>query len=263
MKYIGENLFPGDTYDTPETNRARLGSKIFGRWYFYWHNFNIFSQTGRCGQRGELDGNAQIFYSNQNFQLIERCGGRAHIRGLDILRKHKGPAVYLGNHMSLLETAVLHAILRPHHDFTFVIKESLMKIPHFRDIMTATRAITIGRSNPKEDLKIVLTEGKERLESGQSVMIFPQGTRTAVFDPAHFSSIGVKLAKTAGVPVIPVALKTDFLGNGKIIRDLGPMHPEKDVWFAFGEPMEITGNGKDQQQQVVDFIQKNLESWNK
>ena len=93
------------------------------------------------------------------------------------------------------------------------------------------------------------------------MIVFPQSTRSAEFDPAQFNSIGIKLAKSAGVPVIPLALKTDLIGNGKICRDLGPVYPEKEVRFEFGAPIEIEGNGQQQQQAVIDFISGCFKRW--
>ena len=73
----------------------------------------------------------------------------------------------------------------------------------------------------------------------------------------------MKLAKSAGVPILPFALKTDFIGNGKILRDMGPIHRNRAVCFTFGEPIEVAGNGKEELQQVISFIQNNLEQWRK
>ncbi len=266
MEEVKGNLFAGDSYDTPADAKRCWADRLFlgSRWYFYWKNFMIFSRSGRCAKRGELDGEHQIFYSNQNIKLIEECGGRIHLRGLDKLRALNGrPVVLIGNHMSLLETAVFHAIIRPYMDFTFVIKAALLDVPHFGDIMRGIGAIDVGRDNPREDLKTVLTRGKETLDSGKSVIIFPQSTRSVVFDPSKFNSIGIKLAKNAGVPIVPFALKTDFLSNGKLVRDLGPINRDKDVWFEFADPVEVTGNGKEAQQSIIDFIQSRLACWNR
>ncbi len=263
---VGENLFPGDSYDTPADHPRCLGDRLFlgSRWYFYIKNFTVFSRTGRCGKRGELDGNHQVYYSNQNFRLVEDCGGKIHLRGLNNLDLLNGkPAILMGNHMSLLETAIFHAIIRPRIDFTFVIKKQLLDVPHFGDIMRAINAIAVGRDNPRDDLRAVLNGGKEILEQGRSIIIFPQSTRSTVFDPAKFNSIGIKLAKSAGVPVVPFALKTDFLSNGKWLRDMGPVNRQNDVWFEFAPPVEVEGNGKETQQHIIDFIQNRLAQWSK
>jgi 1-acyl-sn-glycerol-3-phosphate acyltransferase len=156
----------------------------------------------------------------------------------------------------------MHGFLRPYMDFTFVIKPALMKTPFLCNIMRALDAIVVSRDNPRQDLKTVLEEGKKRLDAGRSVVVFPQGTRSVEFDPEKFNTIGVKLAKSAGHPVIPLALKTDFLQNGKYLRDLGPIKRDEDVWFEFGPAMEVTGNGRETQQAIIDFISDRLNKWN-
>ena len=256
------HIWGNGNYDTAPGNRRTFWSRVFGRWYFYWFNFDIFSKTGRLFRAGRCDGAAQIFHSSRNIRLIERCGGRVHVRGIENLEALNGaPVVLVGNHMSLLETGMLHSIVREHMDISFVVKASLMKVPFFRHILKSMNAIPVSRTNPREDLKTVLAEGKKKLESGCSMIVFPQSTRSAEFDPEQFNSIGIKLAKSTGVPVIPLALKTDFLSLGKICRDLGPVHPERAVRFEFGAPLTIEGNGQAQQQQVIDFISSCFKRW--
>lgn len=260
----GQYLFAGDAYDTPESMRKSMLYRLSlgSRWYFYLNNFGIFARTGRCGRRGRLDKERQIYYSNKNFRLVEKCGGRIHLRGLENLRDVSGePVVLIGNHMSLLETALFHAVAREYLDFTFVIKQSLLTVPFFRDIMRSLGAIPVGRENPRDDLRAVLGDGKKVLESGRSIIIFPQSTRSETFDAAKFNSIGIKLAKSAGVRVLPFALKTDFLGNGKYLRDMGPVRPKRGVYFEFAPARVVEGNGQALQQEIIGFIQSRLASW--
>lgn len=260
----GQYLFAGDAYDTPESMRKSMLYRLSlgSRWYFYLNNFGIFARTGRCGRRGRLDKERQIYYSNKNFRLVEKCGGRIHLRGLENLRDVSGePVVLIGNHMSLLETALFHAVAREYLDFTFVIKQSLLTVPFLRDIMRSLGAIPVGRENPRDDLRAVLGDGKKVLESGRSIIIFPQSTRSETFDAAKFNSIGIKLAKSAGVRVLPFALKTDFLGNGKYLRDMGPVRPKRGVYFEFAPARAVEGNGQVLQQEIIGFIQSRLASW--
>ena len=262
---MSEYMFHGlDSYDTPDNHPVSLVFKLMfkSRWYFYLRNFGTFVKSGRCAAKGKLDKDNQIHYSNDNIRLIEDCGSKVHLRGLDNLRELNGrPVVLIGNHMSLLETASLHAIIREYVDFGFVVKESLLHTAYIKDILNALGAFGVSRTNPREDLKKVLTEGKKVLQSGRSMIVFPQHTRTREFDREQFNSIGVKLAKSAGVPVVPMALKTDFLENGKLIRDLGPIRPEREVYFEFGPAMEIEGNGQAQQEYIENFISDAFVRW--
>ena len=142
-----------------------------------------------------------------------------------------------------------------------MVKESLLKYPFFGPVLGSREPIVVGRSNPREDLVAVLEGGEARLKQGRSVIVFPQSTRSSVFDPAHFNTIGVKLAKRAGVPVIPVALKTDAWGNGNLLKDFGPVDVKKTIHFEFGAPMRIEGTGKAEHQQITEFIINRLGVW--
>ncbi len=258
------NPFPGDSYDTAEnTPRSLFDRLLFGcRISFYLRNFYVFCRSGHLARTTEFGQVPQTRNSYDNIRITESCGGKFHLRGLDNIDRIPGPVVFIGNHMSLLETAVMHAFMRPRKDFCFVIKRSLLKVPFFGNIMRKLGCIAVDRVNPRDDFKTVMEEGKKRLKSGVSVIIFPQSTRSAVFDETQFNTIGVKLAKHAGVPVIPFALRTDFLANGSLIKDLGPIKRERPIWFEFGEPiLSVKGSGKEEQAQIVEFIKSRLTRW--
>jgi 1-acyl-sn-glycerol-3-phosphate acyltransferase len=163
--------------------------------------------------------------------------------------------------MSLLETVVLPIIVRPVRDVTFIVKESLLHYPVFKHIMRTREPIAVTRTNPRQDFKAVLEGGKERLERNISIIVFPQTTRTASFDPSEFNTIGVKLARSARVPVVPLALRTDAWGLGKWLKDFGRIDPTKIARFAFGEPLHIQGRGIEEHQAIIDFISSKLEEW--
>lgn len=256
--------FSQDSYDTPENYPRSIWDHILlgSRYSFYLRNFAVFAKVGSLAKAGVLTAKLQADYAVKNLRITESCGGKVHLRGLNNLELFPEPAVIIGNHMSLLETALLHAFVRPRRDFCFVIKRSLMDVPYFGHIMHFLRCIPVDRVNPRDDFKTVMEVGSQRLKEGKSVVIFPQSTRSAVFDPAQFNTIGIKLAKHAGVPVIPLALRTDFLANGRLVKDLGPLRRNNPVWFEFGKPFpKIQGSGKEEHAAVVQFIQERVKAW--
>jgi 1-acyl-sn-glycerol-3-phosphate acyltransferase len=163
--------------------------------------------------------------------------------------------------MSTLETFVLPVIIAPIKDATFVVKQSLVEYPVFKYVMRSRNPITVGRSNPRDDLRAVLEGGVERLKAGMSIIIFPQTTRTPVFAKEQFNTIGIKLAKRAGVPAVPIALRTDAWGNGRHLKDFGRIDPAKTVHFAFGKPLVIKDRGDEEHEQIIDFITGKLDEW--
>jgi 1-acyl-sn-glycerol-3-phosphate acyltransferase len=60
---------------------------------------------------------------------------------------------------------------------------------------------------------------------------------------------------------MPVAVKTDFWGNGRYLKDLGVINRSKPIHIVFGQPFSIQGTGKDEHKQVIDFIISHLREW--
>ncbi len=259
------NHFPGNTYDTPaDTTRFISDRLVFNsRLSFVVKFVNSLFQARKIALKGNYDTQQWIKSSVDIFKIIEGCGGRFHISGLDNIRKENDPVVFISNHMSTLETMVFPGIIAPNRPVTFVVKDSLVTHPLFGPIMRAREPIVVSRKNSREDLKTVLNRGKELLEQGISIVIFPQSTRSVEFKEKEFNSLGVKVAAKAGVKVIPTAIKTDFWGNGKFIKDIGHLDRKQSIYMTFGEPISIKGTGKEEQQQIIDFIKGNLDKWNK
>lgn len=210
-------------------------------------------------KNGSLDDYAWVYGSQWLADIFENIGGRIEIDGLRHL--NNGPYVIIANHMSTLETFLLPGIVRPAMPVTFVVKKSLTKMPVFGPIMRSRDPVTVERANPREDLAVVLNEGVARLNSGISLIIFPQHTRSLHFDPAKFNSIGTRLAAKADVPVIPLALKTDAWGQGKRIKELGRVRPDLPARFRFGAPLAITGKGRAEHNLITGFIRQNIADW--
>ena len=256
------NYFEEDIYQTPEGLRS-TGDKIFlnTRWYFVAKCFKFLLCKRRIALNGGFENDVWQKSSYEFIKLIESCGGKFSFSGLDNIRDLKEPVVYVSNHMSTLETFVFPCIMLMAGDVSFVVKRSLTTNYIFGPIMRATDPVVVNRKNPKEDLQQVLKKGKEYLQNGTSVVVFPQSTRSVKFDKSLFNSLGVKLAKSAGVKVVPVAIKTNFWENGKILKELGPIKRDNTIHMKFGEPISIEKNGKAEQEAIVDFICANLESF--
>jgi len=260
---ILEPFFTGDSYDTPDDKPRLLLDRLFlnTRWYFVGRYVGEVIISRSSAIKGYYDKKAWAESSYRIFNLIEDIGGRFHIRGLDNLRSCRAPLVIISNHMSTLETFVFPCIIAPLIEVTFVVKGSLVSHPLFGPVMRSRDPIVVKRENPREDFQTVMTRGKELLVRGTSIIIFPQSTRSAEFIPVEFNSLGIKLAKAAGVQVVPAAVKTDFWGNGKYLKDLGAINRTKPIHMVFGQPFSVQGTGKDEHKQVIDFIVSHLREW--
>lgn len=258
-----ERLADNDTYVTDPKRPRSFFSRLFlgPMIMFYPQVFWIILRSSRRAVRGNYSAGAWAESSLEIFRALENAGVRIAITGMEHIRNNRGPFVFIGNHMSTLETFILPCIIEPILPVTFVVKKSLTEVPIFGPIMRTRQPVVVGRTNPREDLKTVLQEGAARLSAGSSIVIFPQSTRSSVFNPEEFNTLGIKLALKASVPVIPIALKTDAWGTGRLVKDFGPIDTKKRVHFAFGEPMTITGRGAEEHQKVIEFISGKLRTW--
>ncbi len=252
--------FSGDSYITPP---LRIGwfARNFPSLAFH---FQFIRYTFACAwhaSRGNYGDDAWAASSLAMVRHLEQVGVKFEITGMDYLRQVDGPCLVVGNHMSSLETTVLPAIVQPIKHVTFVVKASLLNYPIFKHLMRSRDPVAVTTTDPRQDFKLMMEGGAERLARGTSLIIFPEGARSPQFNAARFNSIGVKLASRAGVPIVPLALMTDAWGMGKPIADFGRIDAARKVRFAFGPPMQVEGRGGTEQAAIIEFIQAKLDLW--
>jgi len=254
-------LFKNGVYKTAQ-GRISLLARLLTSAHFFAGLTRIVFRSSHRAKRNRYGNEGWATSSFDIFRELEKVGVEFEITGVENFRYIKGPCVFIGNHMSSLETFVLPCIIEPYKDTTFVVKKSLIDYPVFRHIMRSRDPIVVSRDDPREDLKTVFDEGTKILSTGRSIVIFPQKTRTPEFKPKEFNTIAVKLAKKADVPVVPIALKTDAWGNGCLLKDFGKIDPSKKVYFDFGKPMTIAVRGVEEHNAIIAFIEEHLRKWN-
>ncbi|TGL75712.1 lysophospholipid acyltransferase family protein [Leptospira yasudae] len=228
---------------------------------FHYGYFKEIFRSRRLALDGLYDNASWCESSAKILDLIESCGGKIKVEGIEKILSVQGPVVIAGNHMSTLETFVLPTFVTRYKPVTFVVKESLTRGNLFGPIMRSRNPISVGRTNPREDLVAVLEEGTKLLQQGMSIIVFPQSTRTTDFNPAEFNSIAVKLAARAKVPLIPVALRTDFWENGRIIKELGRIFRDRKINIKFGDPLLPTDDSRKNQETLLRFVVTHIKQW--
>ena len=192
---------------------------------------------------------------------LEKVGVEFEVTGVEHLEAVDGACLVVGNHMGTLETMILPGIIQPIRNVTFVVKQALVSYPIFKHVMRSRNPIAVSQTDPRADLKLMLTGGLERLGNGISLVVFPQGERSLTFEPSQFNSIGVKLASRSKVPIVPLALVTDAWELGSVVSDVGKIDPSKKVRFAFGSPLTVEGRGAEENEAIIQFVTEKLRGW--
>ena len=130
--------------------------------------------------------------------------GAEHARG-------DGARIFLANHLSTLD---IWAVVPALPDSTrFVAKRSLFWIPVLGQAMAVAGFIPIHRADRKRAVRS-LDRATERVRRGESVILFPEGTRSRDGKLGPFKRGAFHLAMDSGAPIVPVSIS----GTGKVVR---------------------------------------------
>lgn len=121
-------------------------------------------------------------------------------------REHIRPGatyVMVANHQSLLDIMVLFRLFA---HFKWVSKAELFRIPCVGWNMTLNRYIRLRRGDP-DSIATMLRDAERTLVEGSSLMIFPEGTRSADGRLKPFKHGAFTLAHRARVPILPIVVE--------------------------------------------------------
>lgn len=179
--------------------------------------------------------------------------------GVEIVVEMRGkldpaqPYVFMANHASSLDiwTAFV-AVPRP---LRMIAKKQLGRIPLFGWVMRAGRFIFIDRANGVAARRSIDEAGR-RIHDGDSVLVFPEGTRSRDGSLGPFKKGGFHLAFKAGVPIVPVALRgtRELMPRGSYLLRSGK------VTAVIGEPIPTQGLSDEERASLNERVRATVEA---
>ena len=160
--------------------------------------------------------------------LLANLVGLGHeIRGRG--RVPAGPVIYAVKHQSAWETIVF-AVLIP--GFAGVYKRQLALIPLFGWYLLRADMIPIDRGAGAGALRAMLAQARKVVGEGRSIVVMPEGTRTAPGSRRPYHPGIAALYRQLGLPVVPAALNSGvFWGRRSFVKSPGC------ITFEFLEPI--------------------------
>ena len=156
--------------------------------------------------------------------------------------------LYVANHRSYFD--ILLTYVRVPRITGYVSKIEVQRVPLLRNWMRNLHCLFLDRKDIKQGLQTILA-GIDKLKSGISMCIFPEGTRNKendTFLPFHGGSF--KLAEKSGCPIIPIALNN----VADIFEDHSPKIKKTHVVIEYGKPIYPNQLDKEPKKNLAGYV---------
>ena len=169
--------------------------------------------------------------------LKKTCGVNYNILGEKNINS-AGNGIILANHQSTWETLLIPSIFPP---ISWVLKKELFRIPFFGWALSRVKPIAIDRTAGSSAVEQVKVNGKQRLDEGNWVCIFPEGTRVKPGHTERYRMGGALLAhycatEGSAYPIYPLAHNAG---------ELWPRHSyikyPGTITVSIGKPFSVEG----------------------
>ena len=163
-------------------------------------------------------------------------GLRMRVEGIGHLQRNRA-AVYAVNHTSNVEPPIIFDVLSPLFPrLKILYKAELRKLPVLVRAFDLAGFVPLERGN-RDQSRPAIDRAAEALRSGDSFLIFPEGTRSRTGELLPFKKGGFIMAIQAQAPVVPVAI----LGARNAMKKGSPWIRPVTVSVRLGPPFETAG----------------------
>lgn len=159
------------------------------------------------------------------------------------------PVLYIGNHRSYFD--ILITYIRVPRPTGYIAKKEMLRYPLLSNWMKNLHCLFLDRKDIKQGLKTILT-AIEKVKSGISICIFPEGTRNRVNDTfMEFHEGSFKIAEKTGCPIIPMSINN----SAQIFEDHIPKIKKAHVVLEYGKPIYPAELSKEERKHLGVYTQ--------
>ncbi len=181
--------------------------------------------------------------------VLFMTGIRVTVHGSERLEDGK-PHIYVANHMSWFDVPTLSSFLPR---AKFVAKAELFGLPIFGAAMRAVGMVPIERQNRKAAFG-AYDEAAKRIREGNSVVVFPEGTRGEEYPLRPFKKGPFVLAISAGAPVVPVLVH----GTREVMARHSLLVRPGRVDVHLLEPVDVQGYGYEDRDALANAVRSRI-----
>ena len=168
-------------------------------------------------------------------KLLKLAGVEITVTGKENLPKDNTACVFVANHQGNYDIpTVLTSLPKP---YGLLAKKEISKIPMISSWMKHMNCIFVDRSDAKSSMRS-LNEGCNLVKNGNSLTIFPEGTRSKTGEIGEFKGGSFRIATKAKAPIVPIRIEGtrdimenngNFMKPGKVEFHILPMVETKNL----------------------------------
>lgn len=192
------------------------------------------------------------FVRNWARRLLKLAGAKVTVTGQENLPQ-SGAYMVVANHQGYFDIPIMLSCVGEPRGL--VAKQEIDRIPGIRTWMRYLHCLFVDRSSPRAGAQTIV-DGAKLLESGHSLTIFPEGTRSKGGPMREFKAGAFRIASRAGVPVVPVTIDGSFRlmeGNKMLI------HPA-EVKVTIHPAIATAGMGREELRALPHTVKDTIEA---
>jgi len=232
--------------------------KTFSWFAYLWWNmlkprFEL-QKLNRQGKIAERDSCAHAIARKWAQTGLSMNGSSIHVTGIENVPA-TGGVLFVANHQSNFDIPILIGHIP--RDKGFIAKQELLKVRPFGRWMKYIGCVFINRSDPRQSVQAI-SDAAQSLTEGHSLVIFPEGTRSADGSIGPFKAGSLKLALMSGVPIVPISISgsKDIMPKGSSVIRSAKVNVVVSPSLSANELNGMTSN--EIAKKVRDIIVENL-----
>lgn len=182
------------------------------------------------------------------FPVLKMFLDEFEVTGLENLSGIKGPCVYVANHSSHADTAVILLALPQEYRSRLAIAAAADYFYQNKIIAAIVTLILNTFAFDRQHPLIGFKKAKEVVRHGNSLLIYPEGTRTMPGNSSGFKPGFALLARQLGVPVVPIGLE----GSYEMLPKGSGFPKRSSVRVAIGSPIYPQGQSSEELMQATE-----------